>query len=350
MDKLTQNFSKKLLAWYDVHGRHTLPWKQNPSAYRVWISEIMLQQTQVATVIPYYEHFLKSFPTLKKLAEAPIDLVLKHWAGLGYYARGRNLHKAAQMLVQNFHEKFPHAIEELETLPGIGRSTAGAIASFAFGISAPIMDANVKRVFARYFGIQESLKEKKIIALLWNHAEKAIPQDRPGDYNQALMDLGSSICNAKNPQCLICPLNKNCVACCTQMQMRIPFQAKERKKEKPSKLSRLLLIQHNDRILLEKRPNFGIWGGLWSLPECSMADDPTIYCRSTFGIAAPSRKNHPEFKHVFTHYTAIFHPVRLPIKNVPMQLMEDGTRVWYKMGDALPGGLPTPIQKLLKNL
>lgn len=350
MDKHCQNLSKKLLAWYDHHGRHDLPWKQNPNAYRVWVSEIMLQQTQVATVIPYYERFLKSFPTLKKLAEAPIDDVLTHWAGLGYYARGRNLHKTAQILIKNFGGEFPNSVKELETLPGIGRSTAGAIASFAFGISAPIMDANVKRVFARYFGIRESLKDKKTVGLLWEHAEKAISQDRPGDYNQALMDLGAGICSVKNPQCLICPLNKNCVACCTQTQSEIPLKTKENKKEKPTKVSRLLLIQYQDRILLEKRPNYGIWGGLWSVPECSMEENPTLFCQSIFGINAPSQKSHPTIKHVFTHYTAIFHPVLLSIKKNPVQLMEDGTRVWYKVGDALPGGLPAPIQKLLENL
>ena len=254
-----QQFASIVLQWYDQFGRHNLPWQLKPTPYRVWISEIMLQQTQVTTVIPYYQKFLKSFPSLKSLAIAHEDNVLSHWSGLGYYARARNLHKTAKIIVEKYQGKFPQDIEEISSLPGIGRSTAGAILSFGMDTRAAILDANVKRVLSRFHAIEGLATQSTTIKELWRIAELYTPSARVNHYNQAMMDLGATICIRNKPSCHKCPLMQDCKAHALGREKDFPF--KKIKKDKPLKKTRLLIIKNeNNEILLEKRPPVGIWG------------------------------------------------------------------------------------------
>ncbi|MFY9269710.1 MAG: A/G-specific adenine glycosylase [Candidatus Manganitrophaceae bacterium] len=260
-------FTRNLLKWYRTHGRD-LPWRRTSDPYAVWISEIMLQQTQVATVLPYYDRFLLNFPTVLDLATAPLDQVLKMWEGLGYYARARHLHRAAGEVVARFGGLFPSRFEEILSLPGIGRSTAGAIATIAFGRRYPILDGNVKRVLCRYFCIEDDPKKKAVEERLWNFAERLLPKEGTkegtGEYTQAIMDLGATLCSPVAPGCTVCPVKKGCEAFATGIQESLPVREKGKTIPKRDYVAGLLL--YNERVLIRRRPEKGLWGGLWEFP------------------------------------------------------------------------------------
>lgn len=343
-------FQSMVLNWFDAHGRKHLPWQQNKTPYRVWISEIMLQQTQVATVIPYFERFMRHFPTIKKLANAELDSVMHLWAGLGYYSRARNIHRAAQMVVQDFKGKFPNNLEDLLLLPGIGRSTAGAILAIAYNQQATILDGNVKRVLARYAAIQAPIKDKKVEDTLWAIAETFAPHERIADYTQAMMDLGATICVRGKPLCQQCPLQKNCMAYKEGIAALLPIKSVG--KTIPIKQATFLILQKNHDILLQKRPPTGIWGGLWSLPEIAGIVDETQIAQECFRTHRVQIKQItvlPHFRHTFSHYHLDIHPVQISLERKPRRISEDN-QYWYNLNKPSQIGLPRPVEQLLKTL
>lgn len=342
-------FTTALLAWFQLHGRHNLPWQQNPSPYRVWVSEIMLQQTQVSTVIEYYQRFMKRFSSIELLAQANQDEVLHFWSGLGYYARARHLHRCAQLICQQYHGKFPRDVEQLAALPGIGRSTAGAILSFSLQTRAPILDGNVKRVLTRYHAIEGTPTESVVAKHLWRLAEQHTPTEQYAEYNQAIMDLGATICTRRNPACLLCPVNTYCQAYRQSRPHDFPFSKKA--KPRPQKATQILMIKNqHQQFLLEKRPPVGIWGGLWSFPECAVETDAAQWCRKNLNAEILSREEWSKFKHIFTHFDLTIYPVVLNVNYSSKQLMENTGKIWYKIADPLPGGVAAPMAKLLKQL
>lgn len=347
--KADPEFSRRLLAWHRHHGRKDLPWQQHKTPYRVWISEIMLQQTQVATVIPYYRRFMARFPDLADLAAAPIDEVLHHWSGLGYYARARNLHQAAQIVMRDHQGRFPDQLEQVMALPGIGRSTAGAILSLARGQYHPILDGNVKRVLARSFMVEGWPGRAAVEKKLWALAEALTPAERAADYNQAIMDLGATVCRRSQPDCDRCPLNAGCRA--FGAGRVADFPARRPRKTLPERAAQVLLIRdESGQVLLEKRPPAGIWGGLWCLPELPVNEDAERWCRANLdvkitpdGVLAPRR-------HTFSHFHLLMHPRRFLLKK-PGSLVLDGDRlVWYNPGQPDERGLAAPVQRLLQEL
>lgn len=340
-----KSFADKLLKWYEKYGRHDLPWQKNPSAYRVWISEIMLQQTQVATVIPYYARFMRRFPNIKTLALANEDEVLSHWSGLGYYARARNIFKTAKIIFEKFHGSFPEKVEALSELPGIGLSTAGAIISFALQKKAVILDGNVKRVLTRYFAIAENVADKKTIESLWTLAKKLTPEKNAHKYNQAIMDIGATICTRTKPRCVQCPFQKNCLANKNNQQTFYPV--KLAKKTRPTKKTRMLIIyNHNKEILLLKRPSKGIWGGLWSFPECTLETDYTVFQEKKLKYIDELEK----IIHQFTHFTLEIFPMILAVHSHVFQKLDTTESIWYKLGSVLPGGVASPVAKILNSM
>lgn len=346
-----QDFQNLLLSWFDRHGRKNLPWQHNKTPYRVWISEIMLQQTQVSTVIPYYQRFLQQFPDLKSLANAAQDDVLHLWAGLGYYSRARNLHQAAKMVMEKFAGQFPSHLEDLQALPGIGQSTAGAIAAIAFNQPATILDGNVKRVLARFHGIETPIDEKNTENELWKLATAYTPQARVADYTQAIMDLGATLCTRGQPNCAACPLQKKCSAHARGIAVLLPRKKSARKI--PVKTATFLILQKSDTILLHKRPPTGIWGGLWSLPEIPGAPELNSiadYCRRNFKISATEYLEQPAFRHTFSHYHLDIHPVVIKITKMPLKIMEAEQQIWYNPAKPEPIGLPKPIQTIIRDL
>ena len=345
---MADSFAGQLLAWYDQHGRHDLPWHHDRNAYRVWVSEIMLQQTQVATVIPYFEAFMERFPDVAALAAAPVDDVLSHWSGLGYYARARNLHKAAQQVVAEYGGEFPQQQETLEALSGIGRSTAAAIVAQAFGIRAAILDGNVKRVLARYHAIPGWPGQTAVLNQLWQHAEEHTPEDRVRDYTQAIMDLGATVCTRSRPACERCPLQPGCTAYARQETTSYP--GAKPKKAKPEKTTWMVILEdHQGRILLERRPPSGIWGGLWSLPELDPAYGPEELpdaCERQFGFGCSDAELIGGFRHTFSHYHLHIQPARLAVTG-PTGVAEETEQRWVHRDEALALGLPAPIRTLL---
>ncbi|MDS1311294.1 MULTISPECIES: A/G-specific adenine glycosylase [Marinobacter] len=341
-------FAENLLKWYDQHGRHDLPWHHNRTAYRVWVSEIMLQQTQVATVIPYYQAFMVRFPDVQSLAEAPTDDVLSHWSGLGYYARARNLQKAARTVMEDFGGTFPAAQEELETLTGIGRSTAAAIVAQAYNKRAAILDGNVKRVLARYHAVPGWPGQASVQKQLWVHAEAHTPNERVRDYTQGIMDLGALVCTRTRPACEDCPLKKGCTAYARGEATLYP--GSKPKKTKPEKTTWMVILEDRDgRILLERRPPSGIWGGLWSLPELDPAygaDELQDACERSLGVDCTEPELIDGFRHTFSHYHLHIQPARL---NVTRQntVKDDAHQKWLHRHEALALGLPAPIRTLL---
>ncbi|MGQ7276094.1 A/G-specific adenine glycosylase [Marinobacter sp. V034] len=337
-----------LLAWYDQHGRKNLPWHENRTPYRVWVSEIMLQQTQVNTVIPYYEAFMQRFPDVEALASAPVDEVLQHWSGLGYYARARNLQKAAIAVMEEHGGEFPDNQAALEALTGIGRSTAAAILAQAHGIRATILDGNVKRVLARYHAVRGWPGRPKVMNALWAHAEKHTPDARVRDYTQAIMDLGAMVCTRRRPDCADCPINDGCEALAQGIVDQLP-ESKPRK-IMPEKETWLLLIEDDiGNLLMERRPPSGIWGGLWSLPEMDTAitldELPEIASRE-LGIQCEDPEPLAGFRHTFSHYHLHIHPVRLRLTGQPA--IADSERLhWHPRSTAPSLGVPSPIRKLL---
>lgn len=337
-------FQQHILAWFDQHGRKDLPWQQNITPYRVWLSETMLQQTQVATVIPYFIAFAKKFPTIDSLANAPIDQVLHRWSGLGYYARARNLHKAAQIVVEQ--GRFPDTLEELTALPGIGLSTAGAILSIAFKKSHPILDGNVKRVLTRFKGISGWPGNSRVNKELWVISAHFTPADRVADYSQAMMDLGATICTRSKPVCEKCPLEDHCVAKNTGMTSILPTP-KPAKRLPVKQLVFLLLSNNQNQLLLERRPPSGIWGGLWSLPEFDSLESAQNWCMAK---NMPINDVHtlPIHRHTFSHYHLDFTPVIFQTENPINFVMEANQSVWYNAEQINTLGLPAPIKKLLQ--
>ena len=309
----------------------------------------MLQQTQVSTVIEYYQRFISRFSSIELLSQANQDEVLSFWSGLGYYARARHLHRCAQLICQQYHGKFPQNVDQLAALPGIGRSTAGAILSFSLQTWAAILDGNVKRVLTRYHAIEGIPSESKIAKQLWELAEQHTPQQGYAEYNQAIMDLGATICTRRNPACTLCPVNAHCQAYRHSRPHDFPFSKKA--KPRPQKATQILIIKNqHQQFLLEKRPPAGIWGGLWSFPECAIEEDLAQWCAQRLKAEILSTEKWPKFKHVFTHFDLTVYPVMVNVSYRANQLMEALDKIWYKIADPLPGGIATPMAKLLQQL
>ncbi|MCK9609079.1 MAG: A/G-specific adenine glycosylase [Methylomonas sp.] len=340
-----EQFQKQLFAWFDIHGRKDLPWQQDINPYRVWLSEVMLQQTQVASAIAYFNRFVTRFPTVQALAEAELDEVLQHWAGLGYYARARNLHKTAQIVADNDSE-FPQTVEELSTLPGIGRSTAGAILSIACDQSQPILDGNVKRVLTRFHAVHGWPGDNRVAEQLWIISDQYTPQSRCGDYTQAMMDLGATLCTRSKPRCEVCPVIDGCQAHKFDLINQLP-EPKPRKTLPVKQLFFLVLQDNQERILLERRPPTGIWGGLWSLPEFTDYQQLQDWClQQGYQLNEPNAL--PNQRHSFSHYHLDYTPLFAKLQNPINYVMEANCAVWYKPSDVYSLGLPAPIKRLLQ--
>ncbi len=342
-----KDFACAVLDWFDACGRKTLPWQQDPTPYRVWVSEIMLQQTQVQTVIPYYRRFMQRFPAIGQLADAPLDDVLHHWSGLGYYARARNLHQAAQLVRDSFGGAFPDRFEDVNGLPGIGRSTAGAILSLACGQCHPILDGNVKRVLARYHAVEGWPGKSAVLKKLWQLAEAATPGTRVAAYNQAMMDLGATVCTRSAPACEDCPLRAGCRAYRQGEPVRYP-QSKPRR-QLPEREAHMLLLLAGDEVYLEQRPARGIWGGLWSFPQFDQPAGIPDWCDAR-GLSTGGLETLPAVRHTFSHFHLNITPYRLRVKNPVFSVMEDGQGLWYKLQGSTAVGLAAPVQRLLARL
>ncbi len=344
-----RKFSTRVLSWFDQHGRKHLPWQQETNAYQVWVSEIMLQQTQVATVIPYYEKFIARFATVEALAAAQQDEVLQHWSGLGYYARGRNLHKAAQIVVNDLDGRFPSSVDELIALPGIGRSTAGAIRSLAFGEYAAILDGNVKRVLCRHYAIDGWYGQTSVERFLWQVTEAVTPKQRTGPFNQAMMDLGATLCTRSAPQCQRCPLQKSCKAHALGTPTAWPH--KKPKADKPVRATHMLLLEDSKgRVQLERRPASGIWGGLWCFPQFDDVQSLLSHAESA-GTVDPAQVSHwGLFRHTFSHYHLDITPVHVRLRARSRSAVRETDSVVWAAPDEQPGGLPAPVSKLLDTL
>ncbi|HUT42379.1 MAG TPA: A/G-specific adenine glycosylase [Gammaproteobacteria bacterium] len=341
-----QRFSSALLDWYDRNGRKDLPWQVEPTPYRVWVSEIMLQQTQVATVIPYYRRFMQRFPDIAALAAADQDQVLHHWSGLGYYARARNLHAAAQQLVTNSGGVFPDTLEAVMALPGVGRSTAGAILALACAQRHPLLDGNVKRVLARFHAVDGWPGLGAVQKQLWALAELYTPQARVAHYTQAIMDLGATLCTRGRPDCTQCPVCAGCAACRSGRQADYPAPRPAR--TLPVRPVIMLLLGNQDNeLLLERRPPSGIWGGLWSFPELVAETDIGRWCEQQLGLPATRIEQWPVLRHTFSHFHLDITPVLAQLGVSAGRVMDDGLRVWYKPGQADERGLAAPVGKLV---
>ena len=339
------DFSSRLIDWQGQNGRHDLPWQKTRDAYRIWLSEIMLQQTQVGTVIPYYTRFLEGFPTIEALAQAPLEAVLEHWAGLGYYARARNLHRCAQTIVTDYGGKFPHAPERIAELPGIGPSTAAAISAFAFGTRAAILDGNVKRVLARCFGIEGFPGSAQTEKEMWQLADALLPNQHIEAYTQGLMDLGAMLCTRRKPFCAACPMHEMCIARRQGRQAELPV-ARPRKLL-PERQTTLLVLTDGQGILLERRPPAGIWGGLLSLPEAA-ADEAHPFAQR-HGFRLLGMRPLASLKHSFTHFHLHIHPLLCTVETTASVAAEAGWQ-WLTYGDVETAALPTPIRFLLRSL
>jgi A/G-specific adenine glycosylase len=341
-------FAAALLAWFDHAGRKHLPWQRDPTPYRVWVSEIMLQQTQVATVISYYERFMQRFPDVDALAAAPLDEVLHLWTGLGYYARARNLHRAAQMIVADHGSEMPGTLEAVQQLPGIGRSTAGAILALSRNERHPILDGNVKRVLARYFGVEGFPGDPKIERALWAHADRCTPTERVAAYTQAIMDLGATVCVRTRPLCAACPLHEHCVARIAHRQSVLPTPRP--KKHRPHKVAyALIAMRESGAVLLEQRPNAGLWGGLWTFPQFEDRESLAHWLKEHLGIGHPQHEELPAYHHAFTHFDLTLHPCLVRTVAMPNHIAEPG-RLWYDAAFPQKIGLTKPAVDLIQAL
>lgn len=360
-------FSEKLLNWFDLHGRKNLPWQQNKTRYSVWISEIMLQQTQVKTVIPYFERFMARYEDVEALANAPIDEVLHLWTGLGYYARARNMHKAANQVLEQHRlaqkelsieetsiketsiaskPDMPDTLDELISLSGIGRSTAAAILSLADNKAHVILDGNVKRVLARFFAVEGWPGNKKIENQMWQQAQSVAPTTRHGDYTQAIMDLGATLCTRSKPKCESCPVQSHCLAFAQGRQSELPH--KKPKKAIPTKRTHMLIPYYNGSVLLKKRAATGIWGGLWGFVEADEAEVlPTI---SELGFTAAQRQDMEPFRHTFSHFHLEISPVLLHLTQSPTPFVGEQGVMWYDIHNGSQVGLAAPTVKILKRI
>ena len=338
-----------MIAWHARQGRHDLPWQRDRTPYRVWVSEIMLQQTQVATVIPYYQRFMERFPTVTALADAPIDDVLHLWTGLGYYARARNLHRAAIQVRDEFDGEFPNTFEAVESLPGIGRSTAGAVLALSQGQRLPILDGNVKRVLSRYFGVEGSAMERAVAERLWELADACTPADKVDVYTQAIMDLGATVCTRRKPLCTYCPLSEGCVARLTGRQHDLPSPRPARTR-KVRNVFMLVAMRDDGSVLLERRPESGIWGGLWCLPEFGTDTAALSYAGESLRIVkGKPPRTLGRVEHAFTHFDLIITPLLVRCAE-SKAVMEGSQNVWYDTRSPARVGLPAPVKTLLEEL
>ncbi len=340
-------FQQRVLDWFDQSGRKDLPWQQQVTPYRVWVSEIMLQQTQVATVIPYFQRFMQRFPDISSLADAELDEVLHYWAGLGYYARARNLHKAARIIQQQYQGRFPGQFEQVVALPGVGRSTAGAVLSLACNQTHAILDGNVKRVLSRFNGVFGWPGDAKVAKELWNISERYTPATRTADYNQAMMDLGAMLCRRSKPDCNDCPLQAGCYANRHHAVTELP--TKKPKTTLAVKQTFFLLLRNSEnRILLTQRPPAGIWGGLWCLPEFEDFGSLEYWCHHQLNDFAIIDQQLPQ-RHTFSHYHLDYSTVIVQSDKNPVNfVMEANRTLWYKQNDIKTLGLPAPIARLLQ--
>ncbi|WP_084028692.1 A/G-specific adenine glycosylase [Candidatus Rickettsiella isopodorum] len=351
MTLTAKQFQQKMLAWFSRSGRKHLPWQQTKSPYSIWLSEIMLQQTQVVTVIPYFQRFIQHFPTLSSLAKADIDEVIRLWSGLGYYARARNLHRCAQIIEKEYSGKFPQDLLLLQNLPGIGRSTAGAILALAFNLPAAILDGNVKRVLTRFHTLSGWSGLSKVNKQLWALAELYTPKNKHiRHYTQAMMDLGALVCTRTQPKCTECPLQSHCKAYTEKSTTNYP-SPKPRKANPYRAITMVILVNEHQEILLEKRPPSGIWGGLWSLPECSITEKVKNFCKKHYHceIEKPIKK-YPFLKHTFSHFQLEIRPVLIQVKHWHPPLMESNRIVWYNRQQLALRGLAAPVKKLLSQI
>jgi A/G-specific adenine glycosylase len=347
-DEGVTHFARPVLAWFDRHGRKNLPWQREPTPYRVWVSEIMLQQTQVMTVIPYYTAFMSRFPDLGALANAPIDDVLHHWSGLGYYARARNLHRAAQIVMSDHGGELPDSLEALMSLPGIGRSTAGAVLALALGRRHPILDGNARRVLARYFGVDGHTGAPKTQARLWQIAQACTPQERVSEYTQAIMDLGATVCVRRRPLCAACPVSEDCAARLAGRQEELP--ASRPRRAHPTRTTWMLLaIRDGRRVLLERRPPHGIWGGLWGLPEFASAEAARDWCVRELQASSSTLERLAPLKHTFTHFDLHIEPVRIDCAGIE-RVMEGERYVWYNPAAPQSLGIAAPVRTLIESI
>jgi A/G-specific adenine glycosylase len=336
-----------LLSWWQGNGRKDLPWQRNPTAYRVWVSEIMLQQTQVSTVIGYYDRFMKTFPDVQVLARAELDSVLHLWSGLGYYARARNMHQAAGEICARFGGVLPFDIDALQSLPGIGRSTAGAILALAADRRHPILDGNARRVLARVFGIAGWPGDTAVNRELWRLADACTPAHRVAHYTQAIMDLGASVCTRRKANCVGCPLSPQCIAHQCDVVDQIP--APRPKRNRPQREVVLVMVVRDDgAVLLEKRPSSGVWGGLWGFPETVDVDQVPAWCHSHVGIVPRRIQVRSVLRHGFTHFDLAMTPVEAHIARPPDHAMEGDRWLWYNLNQPAAVGIAAPVARLLE--
>lgn len=340
------SFSSRVVTWYHQAGRKHLPWQQDKTPYKVWLSEIMLQQTQVATVIPYFERFMQRFPTVSDLAKADTDEVLHLWTGLGYYARARNLHKAAKVVAEQYGGQFPEKIEQVIALPGIGRSTAGAVLSLSLGQCHAILDGNVKRVLARHQAIAGWPGKKPVENQLWELAEANTPKQQTTEYNQAMMDLGAMVCTRSKPRCDVCPVAEDCQA--FKFQRQADFPGKKPKKVLPEKPTQMLILHWQQEFLLYQRPMQGLWGGLYCFPEISPEDSISEWLNQQ-QMSADAIYELTPLRHTFSHYHLDIQPSLIELSEAPnLQVMADNQQLWYNMQQAPKVGLAAVTEKLLK--
>jgi len=340
-------FSEQLVKWYRQHGRKTLPWQLDKSPYKTWLSEVMLQQTQVATVIPYFQRFIARFPDVASLAAAPVDEVLHLWTGLGYYARARNLHNAAKKIANDYAGAFPTAFADVLALPGVGRSTAGAILSLSQGQHYPILDGNCKRVLARFAAIAGWPGEKAVEQKLWQLAEQFTPADTVAEFNQAMMDLGASLCSRSKPRCGECPLKLNCMAALRGEQTLYP--GKKPKKTLPERQSFWLLLRHQQQVCLVQRPAMGLWGGLFGFLEFASAAEREQY-PLLHNLKVKQQQELPAFRHTFSHFHLWIQPLLLELKTLPLLVQEQSAASWFTISAMPEVGLSAPAKLLLEQL
>lgn len=341
-----EQFSGAVLAWYDQYGRHDLPWQQGINPYRVWVSEIMLQQTQVSTVLNYFDRFMEALPTVQALAEAAEDEVLHLWTGLGYYTRARNLQKAAKIVMAEHGGEFPRDLQQLEALPGIGRSTAGAIASISMGLRAPILDGNVKRVLARFTAQAGYPGEPAVARALWATAERFTPHARANHYTQAMMDLGATLCTRSKPTCLLCPVQQGCRAHLLGQETRFP-EPKPRKAIPQRRTLMPLLANEDGAILLYRRPSSGLWGGLWSLPQLdALAEVDDLV--EQHALVQVGTQQMPGLTHTFSHFQLAIEPWLVRVRATDAHVA-DADWLWYNLATPPRLGLAAPVKKLLRH-
>jgi A/G-specific adenine glycosylase len=343
-----RDFATSLIEWHARHGRHDLPWQRRRTAYRVWVSEIMLQQTQVATVVPYYERFMQRFPDVATLAAAPLDDVLHLWSGLGYYARARNLHRAAACIAQEHAGRFPKSFDAVAQLPGIGRSTAGAILALSRGERFPILDGNVRRVLSRHFGVEGSASDRAVLQELWDLSDECTPTEHVDTYTQAVMDLGATVCVRRNPSCAVCPASEACVARGSGRQHELP-SPKPARKRTLRRVFMLAAVSEDGGVLLERRPERGVWGGLWCLPEFESATEAADYARRTLQGAGARPVPLAPVEHAFTHFDLVITPL-LAHCSGSAPAPAPARSQWYRAREPARLGLPAPIRLLLEKL